>query len=392
MRTKLNIIIFMIIAGLLASCQSVEKMMDNGNYDQLIQLAQRKLSGKKEKKEKYVRALEDGFERAKERDMRRIELLKHSDDPDDWEKIIAIAERIERRQDRLQPFLPLIDRQGYKATFEFVKTHEITAYAEGQIVARLYDEGMYALERGRSGDKPAAQDAYLSFNRILKYTDRYRDVAVLRDEARQLGIVHVVIAIENQAREWMPGYIAAALTEPFYIEDRFWTRYTFAGDEGDYDADYEALLVVTDVSVGHASIHEEEIVRKREIEDGFTYVLDAQGNVAKDSLGNDIKEPKFVKVQGVVVRTHQEKLAHIRGRIKVRDLRQNMVVDTRPIHAEARFYHVGQTHYGDARALDKDDKRYIGLLPFPSDEELILEASEALKPIFMEEVERNRYI
>ncbi|MDX1406744.1 MAG: hypothetical protein R3330_01390, partial [Saprospiraceae bacterium] len=279
MRTKLNIGAFFMIAALLISCQSTEKMLDNGNYDDLIQLAQRKLSGKKQKKEKYVRALEEGFERAKERDMQRIDLLKHSDDPDDWEKIITLAERIERRQSRLEPFLPLIDREGYKASFEFVKTHEITAYAEGQIVQRLYDEGVYNLDRGRQGDKAAAQEAYRAFSKILKYTDRYRDVDALRDEVRLLGIVQVRVVIENQAREWMPSYISAALTEPFYIEDRFWTRYAFADASTEFDADYEAALIVTDVSVGPEAIHEEEIVRKRKIEDGFEYVLDENGNV-----------------------------------------------------------------------------------------------------------------
>lgn len=47
---------------LLSSCASADKMLERGDYDDMINLAVNKLSGKK-KKEDYVIALEKGFER-----------------------------------------------------------------------------------------------------------------------------------------------------------------------------------------------------------------------------------------------------------------------------------------------------------------------------------------
>ena len=53
MRTIAHFIIGISLVGMMASCQSTEKMLDRGNYDELIRLAQRKLSGKKNKKAKF---------------------------------------------------------------------------------------------------------------------------------------------------------------------------------------------------------------------------------------------------------------------------------------------------------------------------------------------------
>ena len=294
-----------------------------------------------------------------------------------------------RRQERLEPYLPLLSKEGYKANFTFIKTEEIAHYAEGRVIQTLYDDGLQFMSSARNGNKHSARAAYRSFDKIEDYVDFHQDTENLKNEARGLGIVRVQVNIQNEAREWMPSYVASALVEPFYIEDRFWTQYSFEDIE---NADYEAQLIVTDVVVGPESIHDEEIERKKKIQDGFTYVLDQNGNVAKDTLGNDIKEAKYINVKGVVVKTHQEKIAYVRGRVKIRDLHQKVVIDTRPLEAEARFYHMARSHYGDERALDNKDLKYIGLVPFPSNEELILQAAEALKPIFIEEIERSKYI
>jgi hypothetical protein len=61
-----------------AGCHTAERMLDQGRYDELLSLAQRKMSGKKVKKEKYVLLVEEAFVKISERDMERIERLKAS--------------------------------------------------------------------------------------------------------------------------------------------------------------------------------------------------------------------------------------------------------------------------------------------------------------------------
>ena len=46
------------------------------------------------------------------------------------------------------------------------------------------------------------------------------------------------------------------------------------------------------IDISPEQINEKQIIREKVIKDGFDYVLDKRGNVAKDSLGNDIKVDK----------------------------------------------------------------------------------------------------
>lgn len=58
------------------ACKSVDKLVDQGRYDEAIVLATKKLAGKKNKKTKHVRALEKAFAKVNERDLLHITHLK----------------------------------------------------------------------------------------------------------------------------------------------------------------------------------------------------------------------------------------------------------------------------------------------------------------------------
>ncbi len=391
MKTQINLATLMVIMILNAGCHTAERMLDQGRYDDLLSLAQRKMSGKKVKQEKYVLLVEEAFAKITNRDMDRIERLKAGNRSEDWEEIVAIAERISRRQDRLEPFLPLVDENGYQAVFSFVKTEDIIQYAENQIVEKLYEEGLSYLRSGRTGNKSSAQSAYHKFQEVLDYRSDYRDVHNLRDEARQLGIVRVLMTVENKARQFMPGYVAEVLEENIPVRDAFWTQF-YTEDRDELKIDYVARFVVSAVEVGPEAIREERIPRSKKIADGWEYVLDGNGNVAKDTLGNDIKKTRYTEVHAVVLKTHQEKGVSLRGRVELQDAHNGQTVETRPVQVESRFYHLAQTFFGDDRALDQTDRVNIGLVPFPGDESMMLEVAELVRPVFTTELGKCQYL
>ena len=123
-----NLLLFVITIVMLSACASADKMLDRGDYDGLINLATNKLSGKK-KKDEYVRALEQGFEKINQRDLATIESLKNSNDAEDWEEIIRVAHGIDRRQDKIEPLLPLVSVSGHHAKFTFIRTDNIITEA-----------------------------------------------------------------------------------------------------------------------------------------------------------------------------------------------------------------------------------------------------------------------
>jgi hypothetical protein len=56
-----NLLLLAALALVMNACTSTEKLIEKGDYDSLVFLATKKLSGKK-KKDVYVQALEKGFE------------------------------------------------------------------------------------------------------------------------------------------------------------------------------------------------------------------------------------------------------------------------------------------------------------------------------------------
>jgi hypothetical protein len=180
------------------------------------------------------------------------------------------------------------------------------------------------------------------------------------------------------------------LEESISVKNAFWIQYYT--ERNDIEIDYTASLVVNALEVGPEVIREERIPRSKKIADGWEYVLDTKGNVAKDTLGNDIRKTRYSEVHAVLLKTHQEKGVNLRGRVDLQDAHNGQIIEIRPVQVESRFYHLAQTFFGDERALDKEDRVIIGLLPFPGDESMMLEVAELVRPVFTAELGKSRYL
>ena len=77
-------------------------------------------------------------------------------------------------------------------------------------------------------------------------------------------------------------------------------------------------------------VKENNYSETKEIEDGFDYELDANGNVKKDTAGNDIKIIKYKTIRCNVKELHQFKTARISGTIDYLDNYNNKLLK-RPI-------------------------------------------------------------
>ena len=99
------------------------------------------------------------------------------------------------------------------------------------------------------------------------------------------------------------------------------------------------------------SVQRDSVI-KREIEDGFSYVLDKKGNVMRDSLGNDIKQKKYKTVQCALVETIQTKGCRIDGDVEVVEMNPNKILKKDPIGAESSFENVSSRALGDVQASE----------------------------------------
>ena len=372
-------------------CKSVDSLVESGNYEQAIALAQRKLTGKDKKDPKFVAALEEAVNRANERDMDQARFLQEKNGTD-WTRVHAIYDNIKRRQDALRPLLPLYDKNGRKADFRFVRAEQLLVDAEDRAADQLYAEASDLLATGRQGDKAAAREAHRTLESVERYRPDYLDTRQLLREAEELGRVYVSVDVVNESQAILPrGFEEELLRiQTSQMDDR-WRVYDLRPtDERNYD--YSARLVIRGIDVSPERLSERTYTDEKEITDGEEYVLDEKGNVAKDSLGNDIKQPKRVKVRAQVVEVLQQKVAVVSGSMQLYDYRLERVVDEEDITAEAQFENYASTFVGDKRALSEQSRRRIGNRPqqFPTDEQLVLDAVDVLKPILQQRLTESR--
>jgi hypothetical protein len=393
MKNRMNPFVIVLLTTLfLASCASPQRLIEAGNFDQAIEVASRRLKGKKHKKTKHVLALESAFNRANQRDMRDADRLKRQGRPENWPKINRLYQDIRLRQRRLEPFLPLISKEGIKANFRFVKVDQLENESRKKSAEFHYAKAQNLIRQADRGDRLAARQAYDELVAIDQYFANFRDKQTLKEKARDLGTTRVLVKMKNDARVVLPRDLERDI-RAMSVRDlnSFWKAY-FTEQARGVDYDYEVVMRINRVEVSPGLVKERSYEESNRVRDGFRYVLDENGNVAKDSLGNDIKEPRIITVRAQILENYQIKEAFLSGRLEFYDKRTGDMIDSRPMATEAIFENYASTFRGDQRALSAESKSRIGNQPqpFPSDESLLFEAAEQLKPFIKREIAATR--
>lgn len=396
MKTSFQVLAFSLIAlFLVSSCTTAKKFTESGDYDSAIDLCLRKLRGKDKKQLEYVQGLELAFKKAQERDLAAIDQLIAENRPENWKRIHEIHQQIRSRQDKVRPLVPLRASKGYEARFTFVDIGRMENESRTKAAEYLYSEAQRLISVAERGDKLAARkanDLLLELGR--RYYRDYKDKAELLVKARNLGTSYVLVEIKNSSVRILPSDFSERLLAISKRElDTEWKEYFFDARPGE-QFDYKAVFKVRDIDISPERVNERAYDDEKRIEDGWEYVLDKRGNVMKDSLGNDIKRTKYATVRAQVLEVHQTKAARVSAYVEIHDLQRSTLIDTREMVTEILFENYAATFRGDERALSKDSRQRIGNspVPFPRDEDMIMQAAERLKPNLVEELRCNKAI
>jgi hypothetical protein len=375
------------------SCTSIEKLVDSGQYDKAIYFSTNKLSGAKVNKAEFVKGLETAFKKATDRDMAFVEKLKNEGNPESWETILSVYATISNRQESIRPLLPLTDENGKKANFLFVNTNDLEKEAKEQTINFLYSSAKDFLQEAKSTkDRIPARKAYDALLRLKNYSARFMDVPQLEREARELGITKILVNVLNYSQAVFPaGLEDEILRLGFRDLDREWQKFD-AYPEKNREYDLGITLILSNVQVSPGAVSEKSFSEKKEIPDGFQYLLDEKGNVKKDTAGNDIKLPKNKVIEAQILEVFQSKSAGLSGRLEVVDLHTKGVRESRDINTVAIFENRAASFKGDERALTEDTKKRLGNRPavFPTDAILLLEAARKLRPLVISELRKIR--
>lgn len=372
-----------------SSCKNIEKMVDKGNYDQAISYAVDKLEGKKNKKTKYVKALERAYHKINQEDLDKIALLESKIDINTYDKVYDIYNRMHKRQVTVHRLHPLVSKDGYRARLGKKDYTRLINNAAQKAANAHYSEAKRLLDHARTKDKYIARQAYKQLGYIERYYKNYMDTDILYEEAYNLGVDHVQLSVyvDPYERSRLGVFNLDAIDVSNL--DRFWTKYHTYDNGMEYD--YTATLEINQVDLGREYQRYNRYTETREIEDGTQPVKDVNGNIVKDTLGNTIYTKKYRTISADITEMVREKHARLIGKVVLYHNHTNTVASTRPIEVTHNFDDYSLTYNGDKRALtDRTLSRVkTSCPPFPSDFYIADQLTDNFKAIAIAELKRE---
>lgn len=183
MKLKLYAFLFTVLSALFFSCKSAEKMYRNGNYDEAVELAAKKLS-KKPNDASTLEILQSAYRFAVEDHLSRINNYSNGNDALKWE-------RIYEEYTDLQYLYDAIRRSP--AVYDIVKPTDysayITTYKEEAANARV-DRGLTLMD---DNTKSSNREAWYEFQKALSLKPGDISIQQKMDEAFNTAVTNVVL-------------------------------------------------------------------------------------------------------------------------------------------------------------------------------------------------------
>ncbi len=369
----------------LAACGGVKKTqeaLNTGNYVAAMNKAIKNLAENKTKKgnQEYITLLEEAFAKHSEREQQEIAFLQNDGNPANLENIYNKYLQLKQIQERIKPLLPLhINDEGRNAKFNFVNYDNKILATKDDLSEHLYENASSLLANAKY--KADFRAAYDDLKYLQEINPGYKETVAKMDEAYNKGLEFVRVEIANQTEQIIPERLESELLDfnAFGI-DNFWLQY-HTNPLANVKYDYAMNLDFMEINVSPERVNETQIIKEKQIKDGWEYLLDTNGNVVKDSLGNKIKVDKMRTVTCKFFQFTQTKSAQIGAKVRFTDLNSGQEINAYPLSSQFVFEHVFANYQGDKRALEDDLLVFLNAreVPFPSNEQMVYDAGEDLK-------------
>ncbi|MBT8300953.1 MAG: hypothetical protein KJO63_06455 [Maribacter sp.] len=371
-----------------------QKSINTGNYVNAINNAVQKLSDNKNKKgnQTFVLLLEEAFQKNTKRELERINYLEKDGNPANLESIYKSYKNLDRIQETIKPLLPLyIQEEGRNADFAFQNFSNDIITTKESLSVYLYDNAINLLQNATT--KQDYRQSFDDFSYLNEINPGFANTKNKMEEAYNKGQDYVRVDMFNNTDKIIPAKLEEELLNfnTFGLEDK-WTRY-HTNHLSNITYDYDMRIELQDINISPEQVNERQIIKEKQIKDGFDYVLDNNGNVVKDSLGNDVKIDKFKTVKCNFYQFTQFKTAQVRGLVSFSDLQTKQVLNSYPLSSEFVFEHIYANYDGDKRALENDlvSMLQLAAVPFPTNEQMVYDAGEDLKNRLKGILTRHRF-
>lgn len=390
-----KIVPILLSAIILSSCASITKNMQRGNYDQVIHKSTKKLM--RNPKAKYAEAMDRAYKLANERDLERVAFLEREDNPDYYDELFARYASLKERQRKVRTVTPLtVDGKTY--SYEYVDYDAKIIESKNKAAEEFYNNGKKLMSNALS--KADFREAYYQLVRADEYGGhKFPDIEVMIHEARLNGISRVIVVPENRDPHiGIPQidleYLVALDTRG--LQGDQWVEYHFKHVDRNIEYDYEMFVRVLSIDISDNIEKESKEDFKRKSTTEFDYALDNNGNVMKDTAGNDIKIYK--DVTATLVKKERVKTCDIRGEVEILSIagEPRGSVAKVPFAASHKFENVSYDLIGNPEAVDASIRKLTGneAVPFPTEAVMVKQCIENARPKVHDIIldSGNRYI
>jgi hypothetical protein len=390
---KITTLFFLLLLISACGVKQTQELVASGDYDAAIRNSVDALQNNKSAKGKqdYVHLLEDAYAKAKERDLRDINAWFKDANPRNLEKIYNTYVQLNYRQEQIRPLLPLqLLKEGRQAEFDFDDYTDQIVSSKNALSKYLYDNSKALLV---TKDKLTIRRAYDDLIYLESINPGFKDTNKLIEEAKAKGTDYVSVTTKNETNMVIPERLENDLLDfsTYGLNDK-WTVYHSNRIKG-VDYDYGLIVNFRDIAISPEQIKEKQFEKEKQIKDGLKNLLDAHGNVVKDSLGRPIRVDNLKTIRISIYEFSQIKSCQVTAKVDYINFKNNQLIETFPLASEFVFSNVYATYKGDKRA--SEDSYYANFdrrsMAFPSSEQMVFDTGNDLKNKLKDIITANKF-
>ena len=358
-------------------CSPIKKINDSvvsGEFDKAIDktISELKKTRNKKKKTQYELILTDIYDRSVVDSKNKISRFKKDGNPEFFDDIYFEYEKLIKRQ------IKLSNIANERLNFNFENY-------DSELINFRYKTSDYFLNISNSfisnDNKFDYRKAYNYLIIIESINPNYLNTRSLIELCLVKGKDYILLNVINESKSVLFKDLENdILNIKGYDLNSTWKSFFTKNDSFEGTYDFYIDLAFKSFIISPERLVQKEGFREKNIVDGLTYQLDENGNVMKDSLGNDIKIDKLIKISVKSIESIQSKSAKVLAEIRLIDKKKN-IIDKFPLESEFWFRNRFLEYDGDKRVLTKNEIKLSKsrFIPFPSDEVLIFNNSENIK-------------
>ena len=358
-------------------CSPIKKINNNvvsGEFDKAINktISELKKIKNKKKKIQYELILKDIYNRAVVNSKDKISRFKKDGNPEFFDDIYFEYDKLIKRQNKLK------NLSSERLNFNFENY-------DSELINFRYKTSDYFLKISNSfisnNNKFDYRKAYNYLTVIESINPNYLDTRSLIKLCLVKGKDYILLNVLNESKSVLFEDLEKdILNIKGYDLNSTWKSFFTKNDSFEGTYDFYIDLAFKSFIISPERLVQKEGFSEKNIVDGLTYKLDDEGNVMKDSLGNDIKVDKLIKISVKSIESIQSKSAKVLAEIRFIDKKKN-IIEKFPLESEFWFRNRFLEYDGDKRVLTKEQIKLSKnrFMPFPPDEVLIFNNSENIK-------------